>query len=340
MRADVVDVAEDVITVSQKRWNPLDKWWTTAALVDRTNTPQNLGLSDSDYRLEQELRSHVPRSPMDSNASPQPSLGSTDPDNSHPLPVDPPQPAHNNLPLGIDSNTPPQPSQEPIDGSDSDFHSTGSMSPWSWYEAWAISKSPSSSPSHDSNPPPRGNLDVLQNPQGDQSSPKTSSDPGPLWQYSPGASANAIVSDPGPLRSSDSPSDSGQSTGAYASSDPDSEQSTGTSSGPDSEQSTAAYPSDLDSEQSTGAYYPSDLDSEQSTIRPDPPSDPVPSTPHPPNRGVTFFELFRGGRLKRRISGSRSVNAAQRELPDILESREYVSASAFPLPLTYQLPWS
>jgi hypothetical protein len=57
-------------------------------------------------------------------------------------------------------------------------------------------------------------------------------------------------------------------------------------------------------------------------------SDPVQSTAHsPPSPGplrdeaeIYFSELFRG-RFKRRISGSRSVNAAQRELQGTLDSR-------------------
>jgi hypothetical protein len=86
------------------------------------------------------------------NASPQPSPGSPDPGDSHPLLVDPPPPAHNNLPLDIDLNTSPHPGQQLKDGSDSGSHLTGSMSPWSWYEMCVVSKSPSSSLSHDYDP--------------------------------------------------------------------------------------------------------------------------------------------------------------------------------------------
>jgi hypothetical protein len=39
--------------------------------------------------------------------------------------VDLPRPAHNDLPLSIDSNTSPQPIREHTDGSDSLSHSTG-----------------------------------------------------------------------------------------------------------------------------------------------------------------------------------------------------------------------
>jgi hypothetical protein len=126
-------IAEDATTASRKRWNPSDKRWTNAG--DRTNTPSSLGSSDSDYRLEQELRPHDPRSPIDLNTSPHSSLGSRDSDNSHPFPVGSPPPvdsnatpqpslsvnshplpvgspplAHNNLPLDIDLNAAPQPS--------------------------------------------------------------------------------------------------------------------------------------------------------------------------------------------------------------------------------------
>src|SRR6266852_4475791 len=144
-REDMVDIAGDV---------------TTAAML-ADNTPQSLGSSDSD---------HHPRSPMarDSNAFPRQN-DPTDPesDNSHPLPVDLPTTAHNNLP-SWDLNKFPQ---ESAGVSGSPTHSTNStgntyrtslasMSPWTW----EMSNSPSLSPSHDSNPPLRhGNLDVFYN---------------------------------------------------------------------------------------------------------------------------------------------------------------------------------
>ena len=279
VRVDVVDVAEDVTTASRKRWNPSDKWWMNAA--DRTITPSSQGSSDSDHRLEQELRLHDPRSPMDSNPSVQQSLGSGNSDNSDPLPVGPrppahnnlqldedinasphsspsvnsylpvgpPSPAHNNLPLNLDLNASPQPSQEPADGSDLGSHSTGSstddydlasssthsnhyhptgsepssdtiISPWEWYEIWAISKSPSSSPSHDSNPPPRyGNLHVGSNrpllslgPTDDQPSPAPPSDPGPSTKSYPLLDPGSSKSDPGPSTRPYPASDQGPST--------------------------------------------------------------------------------------------------------------------------------
>jgi hypothetical protein len=78
---------------------------------------------------------------------------------------------------------------------------------------------------------------------------------------------------------------------------------------------------------STGAYPPSD---------PGPSSNPGPLK-HEPEEILS--ELFKG-KFKRHISGSRSVNAAQRELQGTLDSREYVSSSAFPVPPTFQLPKS
>jgi hypothetical protein len=55
---------------------------------------------------------------------------------------------------------------------------------------------------------------------------------------------------------------------------------------------------------------------------------PQPHSPTPPDESEIYFsDLFRG-RLKRRISGSSSVNAAQRNLEGTLDSREYLSASA------------
>ncbi|KAF8490341.1 hypothetical protein F5888DRAFT_1128112 [Russula emetica] len=283
VRVDVVDVAEIVTAASRKRWNPSDKWWTNAA--DRTNTPSSLGSSDSDYQLEQELRPHDPRSPIDLN------------------PRAPAPPEHNNLQDYDIVNDPdsPQASQESTDGSDSDSHSTGSewssdatMSPWAWYENWVISKSPSSSPSHDSNPPPRhGNSDTFLN--------RLQSSPGPTDDQPP----SYPPSDPRPLKRPYDPSESepGPSKRPYAPSEP----------GP----STWAYPpSDLGP--STGPYPPSDprpsTSDPGSSTRPYPPSDPRPSTsdpgpsadsaPHPPSspgplqHESEFSELFRG-RFKR-----------------------------------------
>ena len=276
VRVNLGDVAEGVATALRRRRNPSDTWSTNAA--DGANTPPSLASSnsdsDSDHRLDLELRPPDPGSPIylsysslgsvdwdysqplgppppelehdnldiDINASPHPSLWSTDSDNSHSLPgspppahhnlpldadinaspqsspsvntyplaVDPLPVAHNNLPLDMDSNASPQPSQEPTGGSDSGSHSTGSsahsssnhpmgsasldaMSPWDWYEIWAISKSPSSSPSHDSNPPPQYDNSrtessrplSVQGPTDDQPPPAPPSDPGPSAPHPP-----------------------------------------------------------------------------------------------------------------------------------------------------------
>ena len=107
LRKVPVDVAEDVTTASRKRWIPFDysnEWRTDsdAGLAEeRTNTPHNASRS---------------------------SLGSRDSDNPHPSPSGSPPPAPNNSPLGIDSNTTPQPSQELelTQGSDSGSRPTGS----------------------------------------------------------------------------------------------------------------------------------------------------------------------------------------------------------------------
>jgi hypothetical protein len=245
VRIDVVNIAKDmpVTIVSQKRWNPSDRRSTTAVLADGANMPQNLESSDSDYRLEQDLRPlHDPRSPMDSNDSPywQPAnlpVGSTDMDNSHPFPVDPPPPEHDDLQFDIDlsDHAPPQPGQGPTYGPDSGSYSTAPPThsssyqstvsipdyPWSSdsepEEASALPMSPSSLQSHDSNPPLHDNLDTFFKPF-NLPSPTALSDPGPNWPYSPTDSVRT-VSDLGPSRMPYSPSDSDESTGTYSSSD-------------------------------------------------------------------------------------------------------------------------
>jgi hypothetical protein len=356
VRVDVLDVAKDVpVTIaSHKRRSPSGRWSTIAALGGRgrANAPQNLESSDSDYRLERDLRPYNPRSPMDSNPSLQPNLpvGSTDLDSSHPLPVVPPAPEHdhNDLQFDMDLNdhAPSQPSQEATDRPDSGSHSTDSIPSYPWdngdarvllvspsssqshgrpdhptdsippypwdEEDEVLPISPSSSQSHDFNPLLHGNPGILLNPS-NLNSPIATSDPGSLWPYSP-TDPIRIGSDPGPPRM--------PSTTAFL----------------------IALPvpaSDSSSDESIGTYAQSNLD--QSTGEHSPP-DPGPSI-HPPeplqddSRNV-FSELFRGSRFKRRISGSRSVNAAQRELQDTLDSSEYVSAPArltLPTPLVINI---
>jgi hypothetical protein len=335
VRVDVVDIAKDMLvtTVSQKRWKPSDMRSTTAVLADRANAPQNLESSNFDYRLEQDLRSHDPRSPMDSNPSPQRILpvGSTDLDSSHPLPVDrpPPEHDHNDLQFDMDLNdhSPPQPSQEAIDGPDSESHSTGSPMygssyhstdsippyPWDNEEARVLPMSPSSEQSHNLNPSLHSDSHTFLNPF-NLHSPTALSEPGPDWLYSPGDSVR-IGSDPGPPRmSSIRPF-----LLPYSLSPPDTDDSSGT------------Y-SLMDTEQSTGAHFSPDSGSPTwaHTL-------PSPGSPLHDSENI-LSELFRGSRFKRRISGSRSgsVNTAQRELQDNLDSSEYVSDPAFP----FQLPMS
>jgi hypothetical protein len=378
----VREIAKDVTTTSGKRWNPSYEWWTNSA--DRTKTPPRLGLSDSDYRLEQELRPHGSRSPMDPNASPHsqpspgttdsddshplsqpspltppvsslsadsdnspphspPSPGSTDLNNFHPLPAGSPPPAHDNLP---DLND-PQPIEEQADSSN--FGS---------YEMGAGSKS-------DSNPPPPQDI-VVDRPL----SPRPTDDQPPLTLPSDSGSSKRPSSppDPGPSKRPYNPSEStwtlglsdpGASTSALGTTNLGPEPSTSALGPSDPGPRTRPYrplnpgPSTSDPGMPIGPFPWPDSESDDSypgSSTPDPgpstSSDPGPSIPHSPSgpgplqheSEIYFSELFRG-RLKRRLSGSRSVNAAQRELQGTLDStREYASASAFPLPPTFRLP--
>jgi hypothetical protein len=244
-------IAEDVTTMSRKRWNPSDEWWTNSA--DRTNTPPRLGSSDSDYRSEQELRPHDPRSPVDPNPSapsqPQPSMGSADSD--------------------VGSNTTPQPSLGSIVTDSDNSHPLPARSP---------------PPGHDN---PSGidlNLALGPGPTVDQPPPAPPSDPGPSKRpYSP--------SDPGPSTWGLGPSDPGSSTWTYPPPDPGPSPSRRPHSPSDSDPSSWAH--------DPGLPNPGPLQHEPEYI---------------------FSELFRG-KFKRRISGSRSVNAAQRDFRGTLESR-------------------
>jgi hypothetical protein len=248
--------------------------------------------------------------------------------------VVPPAPGHdhNDLQFDMDLNdhAPSQPSQEATDGLDSGYHSTDSIPsyPWDNEEARALPMSPSSSQSHgssyhsthsippypwnqeaqalpsssqshDFNPLLHGNSGIFLNPF-NLHSPTAISDPGPDWLYSP-TDAVRTGSDPGRPRI---PSRTGFYTYSIAVPASDSDESIGT------------Y-AQSNSDQSTGEHSPPDLG---------------PST-HPPgplqdDSEIFLSELFRGSSFKRRISGSRSVNAAQMELQDTLDSSEYVSAPA------------
>ncbi|KAN0102338.1 hypothetical protein V8E52_012043 [Russula decolorans] len=358
-------IAEDVTTASPKRWNPSNERQTSSA--DRTNTPTSLGSSDSDYRLEQELRPHDPRSPMDPNPPPPP----------------------NNLPSGIDLNDAPQPIQEPTDSGShrTDPEPSPDVSPSAPSN---IPESASSSQPHGSNPPPPQGIDLndpllspgLTNGQpplappsspGPLKRPSSPSDPGPskrpyiLWPSTsalgpsdPGASTSAL-GELGPEPSTLALGESGPDPSTWALGDSGPEPSTWALGPSDPGSPTRPYrplnpgpswapppsvpgPSLSDPEPSTLARPYPDLGPSSDESDPEPSaSDPGPSihplsNPGPPQHGpeTDFSDLFRG-RFKRRISGSRSVNAAQRELQGILDSREYVSAS-FPLPPTFQLP--
>ncbi|KAF8490314.1 hypothetical protein F5888DRAFT_1892540 [Russula emetica] len=327
VRVDVMDVAEDVTPASRKRWNPSDKPWTNAA--DRSDTSPGLDSRDSDNSHPLPVGSPPPAHnnlplDMDLNATPQPIPGSTDSDNSHPLPVGSPPPAHNNLPLDVDLNAIPQPtlsdnshplpvgspppadkslpldldlnatpqqSQEPTDGSDSGSHSTG----WSTDDYDSTSTSIYNSDLMSSYHPSdamispsawRHGMSVFDFPNSETSTPSYNPNSQPqhgnlnIDLNRPPSSTGSTDDQPPPAPSSDS----GSLKRPYSPSDP----------GP----SKRPY-SPSDSGPSTWAYPPSDAGSS------------TPSSPRPLQHESEnlFSELFRG-RFKRRISGSRSVNAA------------------------------
>ncbi len=296
------EVRVDVVDAAEDVTNASRKRWNPSDkwrmnAADRANTPPSLGSRDSD--------SDTP---------------------SHPLPVgSPPPPAHNNLPLDIDLNKPnnplpmgsPHPAQNnwPSDlylnlvshspGSDDhDSHSTSmSVSIPSSYDN-SVFNFPGSSGSSYSD-------------DSDSNSGPTDDQPPPAPPSDPGSSKRPLVYpplDPGPSKRPYHPSEAGPSTWAYYYPPPDP--------GP-----------------STESYPPPDPG--PSTV---PTEDTGPSAPHsPPSPGPlqdeseTFLSKLFKGRLKRRVSGSRSVNTGQRELQgSTLDSREYVSA--LPLPPTFQLP--
>ena len=220
-----------------------------------------LGMIDSDSPPPQAAHDNLLLK-MDSNAPPGPprlNPGPTDQDNSHPLPVGPPTPAHNKLPLDLDLNVPLQPSQGPIDDQ------PPPASP--------------SDPGSSKRPYPFDDLDprpskTLYRP----------SDPGPSTWAHP-----ALY--PGPSSWALPPSDPGSSTWAHPASNP----------GP-----------------STWAHPPPDPEPRPD---PDPPPDQAqgPSTPHPPSSPgpqqhkseIIFSDLFKSSRLKRRISRSPFANAGR-----------------------------
>ena len=199
-------IADDVTTASPKSWNPS---------ADRTNTPTSLGSSESDHRLEQELRPHDPRSPMDPNPSSQPqlSLGSTAWDYFHPLPPDSPPPAHNNLPLDTGSNDAPQPIQGPTGSSNFGPHRTGNELssdelPSKWLDFLQSPSSESPQPHSSNTPPPQ---DIA------QSSVRPTDDQPPLAPLSnPGSSKRPLAypddSDPRPSKMPYNPLGPGPST--------------------------------------------------------------------------------------------------------------------------------
>jgi hypothetical protein len=359
-------IAEDMTTASGKRYNPSDEW---ASSADRMNTPARLGLSDSDHWLEQELRPHDSRSPLGSNppSPPQPGPGSTDSDKSLPLPAGSPPPAHNNLP---DLNDPPQPIEEPADSSNFGSYGMGPKSSSdASLSAWLnFPESPSSPQPHGSNPPPAQDIDLNRplssmGPTDDQPPLALLSDPRPSKRPSsppdPGPSKRPYIpSDPEPSTSALGPlgsSGPGASTSSSWVLGPSNRRPPTWALGPLDPGASTSTSGDLGPELSTwelGPSYsgpptwalgPSDPGPSTRPYRPLNPgpsaSDPGLSTPHPPpapeplhESEIYFSELFKGSRFKRHISDPRSVNAAQRELQDTVDSREYVSVSAFPPP--------
>ncbi|KAI0279902.1 hypothetical protein BGY98DRAFT_383570 [Russula aff. rugulosa BPL654] len=171
-------------------------------------------------------------------------------------------------------------------------------------------------------------------PQSGPASPKgpSESDPRPLKrpyaspdpalpQSGPASSKRPSESDPMPLRRPyalpkrpQSHPGAGPLRGAYFPSD------SVHAHAPDPESPTRPY-SPSDSVQSTGTYAPPDLGLPTRPWQPTgahPPSGSGPSSPHPLSPGPlqqesenVISELFKDGRFKRRISGSRSVNAAR-----------------------------
>ena len=351
VRVDEGDVAKDVplTTASQRRWNP---------------SPDSVHWSERDLRL------HDPRSPMDSGAPgsrppvdlpapppehddlqfdmdlndhglPRPGQEVTDgPDSgSHSTgslvhsssyhPTDYPQPSQeavDGLDSGPHSTVLPQLSQEATDGPDSGPHSTDPLTHSGSYDStnhpWPLLENgdpeelgvPMSPSSYDSIPRLddsmlhlHGNWKVVYRNPYSLLLPPTFSEPGSDWPRSPVRVAGAPASYPGNLRP----------PRPYPPSDPDG--SRGTDSLPDLDHSTGEHtPPDLELSTSPGTLQQDSEGSEQ--------------LEHDLENALS--ELLRGGRLKRRIPRSRSVDAAQRELQDTFVSSEYVSAPTFP----FQLP--
>ncbi len=101
MRIDVVDVAKDKTSPSQKWWDPSNKWRVNAA--GRTDTSPSPRSSDSDHWSEQELGPHNSRSPeIDLNLPPPPE-GSEGSESSHAYP------GQSSIPMD------PGPSSRPVD---------------------------------------------------------------------------------------------------------------------------------------------------------------------------------------------------------------------------------
>ena len=325
---DLVDVAEDAATASRKRSNPSDysdKWWTDAGrATDKTNSPENisprssLGPRDSGthpFPVGSPLPAHnnLP-SPVhvDPNAfleSPQPSLGSRQSGNSHPLPLD----------VGL--NPPPQPHQDPTDDHDSassSAHSGSSHLTATGYEAGTESELSSDAESEGTmttSPQAARPLwwekSVFEFPKSSSPSPSHSSNP-PSAHGDSDMDLNNPLPAPGPT-DGQPPSDPRSSKRPYPLSDP----------GP------MTRPRPL-------SYYtrPSMLDSEPSTPHP-------PSSPWPLQHGSegVFGDLFKGRfRFRRRISGSRSANAVTVQKESGLQGNPWLWRVRSPLPLIFQLP--
>ena len=209
----------------------------------------------------------------------------------------------------------PQPSNEEAGGPDSEHHSTDSQTDSSSYHStdhpwpllynedpevwgdWGPPMQPSTYDHpilwlHHIMPHVDGNGDdFYHNPYG-LPSPTSLSEQPPAWPYSPVRVPDAPASYPGNLRLQ---SDPGEPTGTVSLSD---------------------------LEHSTGEHSPPDLGLSTSPVSE--------SEQLQHDLQNTMSDLLRGGRLKRRISRPRSVNAAQRELQDSFDSRQYVSAQHSP----------
>ena len=283
---------------------------------------------DSDYRLEQELGPHDRRSPMNLNLSPQPSLGSRD--SNPPFPVASPPPTHNDWPLDEDLDATPEPDQQPTHDTDPSSHSTDPQTDDHDSASSSTHRGSSHSTGYDLSSPLHGSLNVDSNHPLSSAGPTDDQPPldvEPLrWAYPSSGSVPSTDDQPPldvePLRWAYPLSGSGTSTDDQPPLDVEPLRWAHPSSG--SGPSTFSGPVTSPGSSTTSGPSPSH-----------PPSSAGPLQ-HESENG--YSELLKG-KFKRGIPSSCSVKAVHTELRGALDSREYVSASAFPIPPpTFQLP--